>query len=248
MDEPLDAAQVDEDAELADLRDVPLQALTRRERAEQLLGGLALLTLEDTAPADDQAVRAALDRRHGELEALTQHLVGVLERTERHAAGGAEHADALDQDVEATAVEAEHQAANTTALLSRVDDALLGGGDVDNAVDQHHVAALGDRADATAEDGAEGRSRRCLGLGLGGALLVVSLLVLSLLLVGGLVVVLLDGLLDARVLRVRVRQGHSGLAQRSGLGRVRGDLGCDGDRLDRADRGLTGLGSGLAGG
>src|SRR4029079_6772725 len=103
------AADVDEEAEVAPLRDAAADLLTRLETLEERLRTLARLLLEDRSPADDEPLQARTRGLNVELRPLAEQRLGIVDLLDHHAADRAERAQPVDEHVEAAAVEAEDE-------------------------------------------------------------------------------------------------------------------------------------------
>src|SRR5581483_5471228 len=122
VDQAVDAVQVDERAEVDDVRDLAFDLDAGRQAVEDLLAGLLALLLEHGAPRQHDVVAAAV-----ELDDLAQQrLVAVL----------LEILDAPDVD-ERRGQEAAHAKIDDQAALHDLDHLALDG-----------LAALGGRLDA----------------------------------------------------------------------------------------------------
>ena len=97
------------------------------------------------------SLRDRLRCRQQELELLAEQLRRVFEVFQRHRAGGTERAHALDQYVEAAAIEAEHEALHAPPIVAVALEVREHARAFDVPIDQRDVPALGHRADATAE-------------------------------------------------------------------------------------------------
>src|SRR5512132_1994480 len=99
VDQPVHAVEVDEGAEVDDVRDLPLDDVARVEPVEDRLAHLLALVLEHGATGEDDVVARAVELDHLTAELLAEELVEVLhaadvdERRREEAA----HAEVEDQ-------------------------------------------------------------------------------------------------------------------------------------------------------
>src|SRR5262249_18108087 len=98
VDQAVDALQVDEGAEVDDVRDLALDNLAGLEAAENLLAHLLALLLEDGAAGEDHVVPGAVELDHLALELLAHELVEVLDPADVDQRRRQEAADAEVED------------------------------------------------------------------------------------------------------------------------------------------------------
>src|SRR2546423_14946543 len=79
VDQPVDALEVHEGAEVDDVGDLALDDLAGLEPAEDLLADLLALLLEHGAAREDNVVAGAVELDHLALELLAHELVEVLD-------------------------------------------------------------------------------------------------------------------------------------------------------------------------
>ena len=99
MDQAVDAVEVDERAEVDDVRDRALHDLAGLEPVEDLLADLLALLLEHRAAAEDDVVARAVELDDLALDGLAQELVEVLDAADVDQRRGQEaaHAEVDDQ-------------------------------------------------------------------------------------------------------------------------------------------------------
>src|SRR5512132_4039709 len=125
VDQPVHSVEVDEGAEVDDVRDLPLDDIARVEPVEDRLAHLLALVLEDGAAGEDDVVARAVELDHLAAELLAEELVEVLhaadvdERRRQEAA----HAEVED---EAALDDLDHPADNGLARLGGALDLLPG--------------------------------------------------------------------------------------------------------------------------
>src|SRR6185312_14687554 len=122
VDQAVDAVEVDERAEVDDVRDLALDLDARRQPVEDLLAGLLALLLEHRPPRQHDVVAAAVELDHLAQERLVAVLLEIL--------------DAADVD-QRRGQEAAHAEVDDQSALDDLDDLAL-----------DRLAALGRRLDA----------------------------------------------------------------------------------------------------
>ena len=123
MDQAVDALEVDERAEVDDVRDRALDHVTGREPVEDRLAHLLALVLEHRAAGEHDVVAAAVQLDHLAAKLLAEELVEILDATDIDERGGQEaaHAEVEDQ----TALDdLDHGALDRLAALGGALDAL----------------------------------------------------------------------------------------------------------------------------
>ena len=98
VDQPVDAVEVDERAEVDDVGNLALDDLTGLEIAEDLLADLLALLLEDGAAREDDVVARAVELDHLALERLALELIEVVDAADVDQRRGQEAADAEVED------------------------------------------------------------------------------------------------------------------------------------------------------
>ena len=98
MDEPVDALEVDEGAEVDDVGDGALDDVAGREPVEDRLAHLAALLLQHGPPRQDDVVAAAVELDHLAAERLAHELVEVLDAADVDQRRRQEAADAEVED------------------------------------------------------------------------------------------------------------------------------------------------------
>src|SRR5947209_3825311 len=99
VDQTVHPVEIDERAEVDDVRDLPFHDVARIEPVEDRLAHLLALVLEDSAARQDDVVARAVELDHLAAQLLTEELVEVLdaadvdERRRKEAA----HAEVEDQ-------------------------------------------------------------------------------------------------------------------------------------------------------
>src|SRR5512132_4406089 len=79
VDQPVHSVEVDEGAEVDDVRDLPLDDIARVEPVEDRLAHLLALVLEDGTTGEDDVVPRAVQLDHLAAELLAEELVEVLD-------------------------------------------------------------------------------------------------------------------------------------------------------------------------
>ena len=99
VDQPVDALEVDEGAEVDDVRDLALDDLPRLQAPEDLLADLLALLLEHRATREHDVVARAVELDHLALERLAHELVEVVDAADVDQRRGQEaaHAEVEDQ-------------------------------------------------------------------------------------------------------------------------------------------------------
>ena len=99
VDQAVDAVEVDERAEVDDVRDRALDDLAGLQAVEDLLADLLALLLEDRAAREHDVVARAVELDHLALDLLAHELVEVLDAADVDQRGGQEaaHAEVDDQ-------------------------------------------------------------------------------------------------------------------------------------------------------
>src|SRR6266498_1178484 len=99
VDEPVDALEVHEGAEVDDVGDGPRHDIAGRETVEDRLAHLLALLLEDGAAREHDIVAAAVELDHLTAQRLAHELVEVLDAADVHERGGQKptHAQIEDQ-------------------------------------------------------------------------------------------------------------------------------------------------------
>ncbi len=98
VQQAVDAAQIDEGAEVGDVLDHALADLTHLELRLQLLALLAALLLEDHTARDDDVAAPLVELEDLEVELLTDEIVDVGDATQRNLGAGEERIDPHDID------------------------------------------------------------------------------------------------------------------------------------------------------
>src|SRR3954452_11838943 len=112
MDQAVHAVEVDERAEVDDVRDLPLDDVARVEPVEDRLAHLLALVLEDGAAREDDVVARPVELDHLAAELLAEEVVEVL--------------DAPDVDQRGRQ-EAAHPEVEDQAALDHLDHAAVDG-------------------------------------------------------------------------------------------------------------------------
>src|ERR671919_2843266 len=123
VDEPVDALEVDEGAEVDDVRDRPLDDVAGREAIENRLPHLLALLLEDRTAREDDVVPAAVELDHLAAQRLAHELVEVLDAADVHERSGQEAAHAEVED-ETALDDLDHDALDGLAALGCALDPL----------------------------------------------------------------------------------------------------------------------------
>jgi hypothetical protein len=98
VDQPVDSVEVDEGAEVDDVRDLPLDHRARLEAAENLLTNLLALLLQNRAAGQHHVVAAAVQLDHLALERLALELVEIVNASDVDQRRGQEAPDAEVED------------------------------------------------------------------------------------------------------------------------------------------------------
>src|SRR5439155_26047393 len=140
VQEAVDAAQVDEGAELGDVLDDALADLARLDLGQQLLLHLLALVFQELAAGDDDVAAGLVDLEDLALDGAVDVVADVRRAADVHLAGRQEHVDA-DVDQQPALDLAGDHAADDVALLVLAEDVLplllplgLAVGEVDDAV------------------------------------------------------------------------------------------------------------------
>ena len=123
VDQAVHAVEVDERAEVDDVRDLTLDDVTRREPVEDRLAHLLALVLEDGATREHDVVPRPVELDHLAAELLAEKLVEVLDATDVDQRRGQEAADAEVED-QAALDDLDHPAGHRLAALGRSFDRL----------------------------------------------------------------------------------------------------------------------------
>ena len=123
MDEAVHAVEVDERAEVDDVRDLALDDVARAQAVEDRLAHLLALVLEDGATREDDVVARAVELDDLAAELLAEELVEVLHAPDVHERRGQEAADAEVED-ETALDDLDDLAGHRLAGLGRRLDAL----------------------------------------------------------------------------------------------------------------------------
>ena len=118
MDQAVHAVEVDERAEVDDVRDLPLDDVARAEPIEDRLAHLLALVLEDGATREDDVVARAVELDDLAPELLAEELVEILNAPDVDERRGQEAADAEVED-EAALDDLDHLADDGLAGLGR---------------------------------------------------------------------------------------------------------------------------------
>ena len=121
VQQAVDAAEIDEGAELGDVLDDALADLARLDLAEQLLLHLLALVFEQLAAADDDVAAGLVDLEDLALDGLVDVVGDVRRPADVHLRGGQEDVDA-DVDEQAALDLARDQAGDDVAFLVLGDD------------------------------------------------------------------------------------------------------------------------------
>src|SRR5687768_2610194 len=125
MDETIDPLEVDEGAEVDDVRDRPGDDVAWREPVEDRLPHLLPLLFEDGATRENDVVAAPVQLDHLAAERLAQELVEILDTADVHQGGGKEAAHA-EVENEAAFHDLDHDPVDGLAALGRRLDPLPG--------------------------------------------------------------------------------------------------------------------------
>src|SRR5207237_649729 len=116
MQEAVDAAQIDEGAELGDVLDDALAHLMRLDLAQELFLHLGALILNQLAAADHDVAAGLVDLEDFAVDGATDVVGDVRRPADVHLAGRQEYVDA-DVDQQAALDLARHLTGNDVALL-----------------------------------------------------------------------------------------------------------------------------------
>ena len=123
VDQPVDPVEVDEGAEVDDVRDRAGDDVAGREPVEDRLAHLLALLLEHCAPREDDVVAAAVELDHLAAKRLARELLQVLDAADVDERGGQEPAHAEVED-EPALDDLDDGALDGLAALGRALDAL----------------------------------------------------------------------------------------------------------------------------
>src|SRR4051812_3600008 len=125
VDQAVHAVEVDERAEVDDVRDLTLDDVAWREPVEDRLAHLLALVLEDGAAREHDVVPRTIELDHLAAELLAQELVEILDATDVDQRRGQEPADAQVED-QAAFDDLDHPADHGLAALCCSLDRLPG--------------------------------------------------------------------------------------------------------------------------
>ena len=123
MDQPVHPVEVDERAEVDDVRDLALDHVARSEPVEDRLAHLLALVLEDGAAREHDVVPRAVELDHLAAQLLGEELVEVLHTADVDQRGRQEAAHAEVED-QAALDHLDHPAGHRLAALGRLLDRL----------------------------------------------------------------------------------------------------------------------------
>src|SRR3954462_2658953 len=123
VDQAVHAVEVDEGAEVDDVRDLALDDVAGLQAVEDRLAHLLALVLEDGAARQDDVVAGAVELDHLAAELLAHELVEILHTADVDERGGQEPADAEIED-QAALDDLDHAALDRLAVLVRALDRL----------------------------------------------------------------------------------------------------------------------------
>src|ERR1051326_5783068 len=98
VDQAVHAVEVDERAEVDDVRDLPLDDVAGIELVEDALALVFPLLLENRAPREDDVVPRAVELDHLRPQLLAEELVEILDTADVHERRGQEAPDAEVED------------------------------------------------------------------------------------------------------------------------------------------------------
>src|ERR1051326_2313845 len=125
VDQAVHAVEVDEGAEVDDVRDLALDDVARVEPVEDLLALLLALVLEDCAAGQHDVVARAVELDHLRAQLLAHELVEVLDAADVDERRRQEAADAEVED-QAALDDLDHLAVDRLAALGSTLDRLPG--------------------------------------------------------------------------------------------------------------------------
>src|SRR6185295_18468102 len=125
VDQAVHAVEIDEGAEVDDVRDLAVDDVARVEPVEDRLPHLLALVLEDGAARQDDVVARAVELDHLAAELLAHELVEVLHAADVDERCGQEAAHAEVED-EATLDDLDYTAVHRLAGFGRLLDRLPG--------------------------------------------------------------------------------------------------------------------------
>src|SRR5262249_40792071 len=120
VEQAVDAAQVDERAELGDVLDHALALLADFQGFEQLLLLFGALLFDERPTADDDVASRFVDLQHEALDRAAQIIANVGRAADIDLAGGQEHVDAADVDQQAAFDFSGDDTGHDVAFLDRV--------------------------------------------------------------------------------------------------------------------------------
>ena len=123
MDEAVHAVEVDERAEVDDVRDLAFDDVTRAQPVEDRLAHLLALVLEHRAPREDHVVARAVELDDLAAQLLAEELVEILDAPDVHEGGWKEAAHAQVED-ETALDDLDHLSVDGLTGLGRGLDAL----------------------------------------------------------------------------------------------------------------------------
>ncbi len=122
MEQAVDAAQVDERAELGDVLDHALAGLADFQFLQQRFASFLALTFDKRTTADDDVATSFVDLEHFALHRAADVIADVGGTTDIDLAGGKEHVDATDVDEQTTLDLAGDQAGDHVAFLDLLEN------------------------------------------------------------------------------------------------------------------------------
>ena len=164
MDQPVHAVEVDEGAEVDDVRDLALDHVAGLEAVEDLLALLLALLLEHRAAREDDVVARAVELDHLAAKLLAEELVEILDAADVDQRRGQEAAHAEVED-QAALDDLDHASVDRLARFGSALDVLPGELEAGALLGQDQ-AALGvllgedERVDLVAERNLVGRVDR----------------------------------------------------------------------------------------
>src|SRR5262249_7208292 len=125
VDQAVHAVQVDEGAEVDDVRDLAVHDVAGRKPVEDRLAHLLALVLQDGPAREDDVVAGAVELDHLAAELLAEELVEVLDTADVDERRGQEATDAEVED-QAALDDLDHPAGHGLAALGRGLDGFPG--------------------------------------------------------------------------------------------------------------------------